>query len=438
MSRNRDSQQSQRTVAELLAQHGGSVESGSRRRHRRRADDDGDDGAPAEADIATTAPQAIIERIRSETGDTGGEDRNGHPHPTPRHESANGSSAPPPPAGGTAPPEGGRHGTIDSRPNHVEPAEPRHAGQPQHPPRPAQAPRSADASHPPATSQFPAGPAAPSPPPPRQAHPGSGYSQSVQQHRRQLDGGTAGADAEPRRGQHPAQGEDLAQAWGEDAYPDPWQAATTVRTGPSREADTDEFAPVSGEDPGRQPGVGPQDGLAPAVSGGDIADQDAGELPAHEDDVHQAGIAVEEPDVDVDAPAYAPDDDGTGVASDGWFADADLRGADRYADDSEYADAYPDEYDDEFEERSPVKQWLVMAGQLVLGVLGGAVVWLSFNWLWMRTPAAALIAALAVIVGLVWLVRKIRRAEDMQTTVLAVLVGLMVTVSPAAMLLLSR
>jgi hypothetical protein len=43
-----------------------------------------------------------------------------------------------------------------------------------------------------------------------------------------------------------------------------------------------------------------------------------------------------------------------------------------------------------------------------------------------------------VVVGLVWIVRKIRRAEDLQTTVLAVLVGLVVTVSPAALLLVSR
>jgi hypothetical protein len=38
----------------------------------------------------------------------------------------------------------------------------------------------------------------------------------------------------------------------------------------------------------------------------------------------------------------------------------------------------------------------------------------------------------------VWIVRKIRRADDMQTTLLAVLVGLFVTVSPAALLLLSK
>lgn len=87
---------------------------------------------------------------------------------------------------------------------------------------------------------------------------------------------------------------------------------------------------------------------------------------------------------------------------------------------------------------SPVRQWLSMAGQLALGVIGGAGVWLAFNWLWGFLPAAALGGAVVVIVGLVWIVRYIRKAEDMQTTVLAVLVGLVVTVSPAALLLLSR
>jgi len=122
--------------------------------------------------------------------------------------------------------------------------------------------------------------------------------------------------------------------------------------------------------------------------------------------------------------------------------------------DDDYSDSYAIDQDDEFAaegpaglsdadeadeepepERSPVKEWLVMIGQLAVGVLGGAGLWLGFNWLWRSLPAAALVVALAVTVGLVLLVRKIRRADDLQTTVLAVLVGLIVTVSPAAMLL---
>jgi hypothetical protein len=118
-------------------------------------------------------------------------------------------------------------------------------------------------------------------------------------------------------------------------------------------------------------------------------------------------------------------------------------GPDFEQDDYGYED---DEYDDDVPEPaaepvpagSPGKQWLGLAGQLALGVVGGAAVWLGFNWLWVNIPAAALIAALLVVVALVWIVRKIRRAEDLQTTVLAVLVGLVVTVSPAALLLVGR
>jgi hypothetical protein len=101
-------------------------------------------------------------------------------------------------------------------------------------------------------------------------------------------------------------------------------------------------------------------------------------------------------------------------------------------------EALEDEPEDPDVEASPAKQWLVLAAQLALGVVGGAAVWLGFNWLWVTLPAAALVVALLVVVGLVWIVRKIRRAEDLQTTVLAVLVGLVVTVSPAALLLVSR
>src|SRR5699024_9821815 len=84
--------------------------------------------------------------------------------------------------------------------------------------------------------------------------------------------------------------------------------------------------------------------------------------------------------------------------------------------------------------RSPGRQWLMLAGQLALGVVSGAGVWLGFSWLWNKFPSAALIAALIATVGLVWIVRKVRRADDTQTTVLAVLVGLIVTVSPAALM----
>jgi hypothetical protein len=96
-----------------------------------------------------------------------------------------------------------------------------------------------------------------------------------------------------------------------------------------------------------------------------------------------------------------------------------------------------DEDEERPAERSAGKEWLLMIGQLAAGVIGGAALWLGFNYLWRTAAPAALVVALAVTVGLVMMVRKIRRADDLQTTVLAVLVGLIVTVSPAAMLLVN-
>src|ERR671916_511459 len=84
---------------------------------------------------------------------------------------------------------------------------------------------------------------------------------------------------------------------------------------------------------------------------------------------------------------------------------------------------------------SPVREWAVMVAQIGIGIVGGAALWLICEWLWQRMPVVALIVALAVITGLVWVVRRVRRADDLQTTVIAVLVGLFVTVSPAALLL---
>ena len=84
---------------------------------------------------------------------------------------------------------------------------------------------------------------------------------------------------------------------------------------------------------------------------------------------------------------------------------------------------------------SPVRDWAVMVAQIGIGVVGGAALWLICEWLWQLMPVVALVVALIVITGLVWVVRRVRRAEDLQTTVIAVLVGLFVTVSPAALLL---
>ncbi len=92
-------------------------------------------------------------------------------------------------------------------------------------------------------------------------------------------------------------------------------------------------------------------------------------------------------------------------------------------------------HSDEPQHGSAVREWAVMVAQIGIGIVGGAALWLICEWLWQRMPVVALIVALVVITGLVWVVRRVRRADDLQTTVIAVLVGLFVTVSPAALLL---
>jgi hypothetical protein len=97
-----------------------------------------------------------------------------------------------------------------------------------------------------------------------------------------------------------------------------------------------------------------------------------------------------------------------------------------------------DTFADADDEPASAREWILMAGQVGAGALAGAAVWLAFSWLWGMLPVVAVVAALLVIVGLVLGVRRWRRADDLQTTVLAILAGLVVTVSPAALLLLRR
>lgn len=111
-----------------------------------------------------------------------------------------------------------------------------------------------------------------------------------------------------------------------------------------------------------------------------------------------------------------------------------------YADESDHGEQDGDDGSDDSEvpAGSPAWEWAVVASQVGAGVVGGAMLWLVCEWLWQSLPVVALVMALAVITGLVWVVRRVRHAEDLQTTVIAVLVGLFVTVSPAALLLVGR
>ena len=88
--------------------------------------------------------------------------------------------------------------------------------------------------------------------------------------------------------------------------------------------------------------------------------------------------------------------------------------------------------------RPPARRgrWCWPSGSL--GALGGAALWVGFRFLWRSLPVVAFTAAVLVTVGLIVLVRALLRSKDWRTTGLAVLVGLLLTVSPALLVLLDR
>ncbi|MPY79013.1 MAG: hypothetical protein GEV04_11060 [Actinophytocola sp.] len=374
MSREPGDQTTRRTVAELLEQNGAKPAS-SPRRHRRRAADDG------ESELTTTAPQAIIDRINSEVPDAGiaPTRRNGSPH---SHAVPDEPPAPP------APPQ-------------APPARPA----PQAPPQPPAS--SYNRAVPPPAPSWPTPQAQPpqqeQPPPPPQQQP----PQQQQGLGARLEGFAATRQrpqVEDSTDQMPAVEAPVGYGY---EYEDDYQGGY-----PGYQVYQDDYE--YDEDY--------EQGYAPGYPGVPEQGDPYGYVDDYEDD-YPPGY---DPDYegDVDGPPIQGDPDGRAATS--LMAPVGAPGAKAGA---ERIDAEPQAHG---------KEWLAVAAQLTLGVVGGAGVWLLFNWLWMQIPAAALGAALAVVVGLVWIVRKIRKAEDMQTTVLAVLVGVVVTVSPAALLLLDK
>lgn len=90
-------------------------------------------------------------------------------------------------------------------------------------------------------------------------------------------------------------------------------------------------------------------------------------------------------------------------------------------------------------ERSSAGQaWMAVVAQWIIGAVGGAALWVGFRFLWRELPIVALAAAVLVTVGLVLVVRALLRNSDLRTTIFAVLVGLLLTVSPAILVLLGR
>lgn len=83
----------------------------------------------------------------------------------------------------------------------------------------------------------------------------------------------------------------------------------------------------------------------------------------------------------------------------------------------------------------PRKQWMVLGAQSVGAAIAGMLAFKGFEMLWEAQPLVALALAVVVILGLVALVRILRRGDDMFSTVIAVVVGVFVTLGPLAFLL---
>ncbi len=81
------------------------------------------------------------------------------------------------------------------------------------------------------------------------------------------------------------------------------------------------------------------------------------------------------------------------------------------------------------------KQWMILGGQAVGAAVAGMLLFKGFEKMWDLLPFVALLLAMVVILGLVALVRVLRRTDDIFSTVIAVVVGIFVTLGPLAFLL---
>jgi hypothetical protein len=112
---------------------------------------------------------------------------------------------------------------------------------------------------------------------------------------------------------------------------------------------------------------------------------------------------------------------------------------DRRADD-QHADGEPDGRSLSPEPgsgHSPAVQWLVLIGQVIAGLAVGVALFWGFTELWRWNVYFALVLAVAVIFGMVTLVHVVRRSQDLISTLLALGVGLLVTIGPLVLLLVA-
>lgn len=85
-------------------------------------------------------------------------------------------------------------------------------------------------------------------------------------------------------------------------------------------------------------------------------------------------------------------------------------------------------------EQSPVRAWAQVIGESVIGLAAGIGLFWGFTELWKWNVYFALVLAVVVIFGIVTLAHIVRRSRDLTTTLLAMGVGLIVTIGPLVLL----
>lgn len=96
-------------------------------------------------------------------------------------------------------------------------------------------------------------------------------------------------------------------------------------------------------------------------------------------------------------------------------------------------DAQPGDSDDG-DGRSPAKAWLLVIGEAILGLAVGVGLFWGFTELWRWNVYFALVLAVLVIFGIVSFTHAVRHSRDLFTTLLALGVGLIVTIGPLVLL----
>lgn len=458
MSRDSGSEQpGQRTVAELLAQHGGSgsSERGGTRRRRRRAED------PTE-----TAPHAIIDRVMSDSGQMRAVGADGKPLPPSTHRPQQPSDSPQQPKE----PQASAPAVPDAP---APPAAP--------PPAPSAPPTSFAPPQGPAPTHGPAPTnAAPSPPvPPAPPADGAGEPAPAEPPPARKNANFWAEKFAAARGSKRGRAPEAQAPAKNDVESTVQQPALPRRPQPfpnSREMPAPSAMPPEGQPQEARPPEGQTEQFPPVTGAAQALPprQDAG--PAPVDEASTAMLPYADQEVGdgaspVDSTQYGADSYGSGGYAADPYADPydfdsydgeeqrepeelaaqDSRSErDRSGQDSSHSydheapaglprseyEADESEFDES--EESSAREWAVFIAQGVAALVAGGAVWFGFRWLWSEISLAALVAAVAVTGVLVLVSRRFVRNDDVQTMLLAVLVGLVCTVSPAALLLIGQ